>query len=153
MFKQIPPIGLFVLWLLLLTGTIFFSEWVQIKSHESSIEPSFENLTTTNAASKPKAQVHPEKAVPEDIIKYIFVKKGDTLMKLLVSNGVDKNQAANLITSLKSIYELRSLPIGHRLIHTTQTINTIRSKTSRFLRALTKKFLPPANLPAPSSQK
>ena len=89
MFKQIPPIGLFVLWLLLLTGTIFFSEWVQIKSHESSIEPSFENLTTTNAASKPKAQVHPEKAVPEDIIKYIFVKKGDTLMKLLVSNGVD----------------------------------------------------------------
>ena len=156
MFKQIPPIGLFVLWLLLLTGTIFFSEWVQIKSHESSIKPSFENLTTTNAASKPKAQVHPEKAVPEDIIKYVFVKKGDTLMKLLVSNGVDKNQAANLITSLKSIYELRSLPIGHRL-KISFAANSYNANhkynTSRFLRALTKKFLPPANLPAPLSQK
>ena len=122
MFKQIPPIGLFVLWLLLLTGTIFFSDWVLIKSQESSIKPSLENLTTTNAAIKQKARVKPEKVVPEDIVKYIFVKKGDTLMKLLVSNGVDKNQAANLITSLKRIYELRSLPIGHRL-------NTVRLQT------------------------
>jgi len=115
MFKQIPPIGLFVLWLLILTGTIFFSDWVLIKSQESSIKPSLENLTTTNAAIKQKARVKPEKVVPEDIVKYIFVKKGDTLMKLLVSNSVDKNQAANLIKSLKRIYDLRSLPIGHRL--------------------------------------
>ena len=75
MFKQIPPIGLFVLWLLLLTGTIFFSDWVLIKSHESSIEASSEKLTTTNAASKQKARVKAEKIAPEDIVKYIFVKR------------------------------------------------------------------------------
>ena len=79
MFKQIPPIGLFVLWLLILTGTIFFSDWVLIKSQESSIKPSLENLTTTNATIKQKARVKSEKVVPEDIVKYIFVKKGDTL--------------------------------------------------------------------------
>ena len=121
MLRQIPPIGVFVLWLILLFGVTFFSDRIFYRSQKDSLDTYSNGLTENKNHSKQQANLEPDPVSPKfiekpiNIIKRVLVKKGDTLMNVLTSNGVDKKQAAKLIRALKTIYDLRSLPIGHQL--------------------------------------
>ena len=50
----------------------------------------------------------------------VSVKKGDTLMAILSGAGATKEQAAQLISHIRKVYELRNLPIG-QIIHITMS--------------------------------
>ena len=121
MLRKIPPIGVFVLWLTVLFGVTFFSDSIFYRSQKSSLDSYPNDLTEKKNQGKQRERLEPVPLTPKviekpkNIIKHVLVKKGDTLMKVLTSNGVDKKQAANLIAALKPIYDLRSLPIGHQL--------------------------------------
>jgi len=106
---------IFILFLLLLGSGFFAFETIfSLKETELSapepdknIEQIIENPKKKNAVVKPR--------LPEPVVKTLTVREGDTLMKLLISSGVDKKQAANLIKSLRSIYDVRLLPLGQQL--------------------------------------
>ena len=121
MLRQIPPIGVFVLWLTVLFGVTFFSDDVFYESQEKSLDTFANDPIEKKIQETQQANLEPDLVTPKviekpkNIIKHFRVKKGDTLMKVLTSNGVDKKQAANLIAALKTIYDLRSLPIDHQL--------------------------------------
>lgn len=121
MLRQIPPIGVFVLWLTVLFGATFFSDNVFYISQRNSLGTFPNHLIEKKIYETQQAKLEPDLVTPKviekpkNIIKHFRVKKGDTLMKVLTSNGVDKKQAANLIAALKTIYDLRSLPIDHQL--------------------------------------
>tara|TARA_Y100000766_G_scaffold25850_1_gene17870 strand:+ start:354 stop:1079 length:726 start_codon:yes stop_codon:yes gene_type:complete len=81
--------------------------------------------------SKVKKQFKTEQTTPlEEGIKGRFskkvtpitvsVKKGDTLMAILSRAGATKEQAAQLISHIRKVYELRNLPIG-QIIHITMS--------------------------------
>ena len=121
MFRQIPPTGVFVLWLTVLFGVTLFSDSIFYRSQKSSLDTYPNDLTEKKNQAKQRAKLEPDPVTPKviekpkNVMKHVLVKKGDTLMKVLTSNGVNKKQAANLITALKPIYDLRSLPIGHQI--------------------------------------
>ena len=121
MLRQIPPICVFVLWLTVLFGITFFSDNVFYKSQKYSLDTFPKDLIEKKIHETPQAKLEHDLITPKvietpkNITKHVRVKKGDTLMKVLTSNGVDKKQAANLIAALKTIYDLRSLPIDHQL--------------------------------------
>ena len=121
MLRQIPPICVFVLWLTVLFGITFVSDNVFYKSQKNSLDTIPNDLIEKKTHKTQQAKLEPDPVTPKviekpkNIIKHFRVKKGDTLMKVLTSNGVDKKQAANLIAALKTIYDLRSLPIDHQL--------------------------------------
>ena len=50
----------------------------------------------------------------------VSVKKGDTLMAILSGAGASKEQAAQLISHIRKVYDLRNLPIG-RIIYITMS--------------------------------
>ena len=121
MLRQIPPIRVFVLWLTVLFGVTFFSDNVFYRSQKNSLDTIPNDLIEKKTHETQQAKLEPDPVTPKviekpkNITKHVRVKKGDTLMKVLTSNGVDKKQAANLIAALKTIYDLRSLPIDHQL--------------------------------------
>ena len=121
MLRQIPPIGVFVLWLTVLFGVTLFSDNVFYRSQKNSLDTLANDPIEKKIHETQQANLEPDLVTPKviekpkNIIKHVRVKKGDTLMKVLTSNGVDKKQAANLIAALKTIYDLRSLPIDHQL--------------------------------------
>ena len=121
MLRQIPPIGVFVLWLTVLFGVTLFSDNVFYRSQKNSLDTIPNDLIEKKTQETQQAKLEPDPVTPKviekpkNITKHVRVKKGDTLMKVLTSNGVDKKQAANLIGALKTIYDLRSLPIDHQL--------------------------------------
>jgi len=121
MLRQIPPIGVFILWLTVLFGVTFFSDSIFYRLQKDSLDSYSNDLIEKKNHGKQQANSEPDPLftkfieTPKNIIKHVLVKKGDTLMNVLTSNGVDKKQASNLITALKTIYDLRSLPIGHQL--------------------------------------
>ena len=121
MLRQIPPIRVFVLWLIVLFGVTFFSDNVFYRSQKNSLDTIPNELIEKKTHETQQAKLEPDPVTPKviekpkNITKHVRVKKGDTLMKVLTSNGVDKKQAANLIAALKTIYDLRSLPIDHQL--------------------------------------
>ena len=121
MLRQIPPTSVFVLWLTVLFGVTLFSDNVFYRSQKNSLDTIPNDLIEKKTQETQQAKLEPDPVTPKviekpkNITKHVRVKKGDTLMKVLTSNGVDKKQAANLIAALKTIYDLRSLPIDHQL--------------------------------------
>ena len=121
MLRQISPIGVFVLWLTVLFGVTLFSDKIFYRSQKDSLDTYSNGLTENKNHGKQQANLESDPVSPKfiekpiNIIKHVLVKKGDTLMNVLTSNGMDEKQAAKLIIALKTIYDLRSLPIGHQL--------------------------------------
>ncbi|MBH69645.1 MAG: peptidase M23 [Rhodospirillaceae bacterium] len=106
---------IFIAWLFILGGTFSIFE-VVLPSHEHNVIPELPEpiLAPKVDYGHSDSSSAPSKA-PEPKIVQLMVKQGDTLMKLLVSNGVDKQQAANLVSSVRKQYDLRFLKAGQKL--------------------------------------
>ncbi|MEQ8586901.1 MAG: peptidoglycan DD-metalloendopeptidase family protein [Thalassobaculaceae bacterium] len=84
------------------------------------------NAETPAPAPRPKfdrdlakdAHGFPPTPDPED--RVVTVARGDTLMKLLTENGVDRSSAHTAIQRLSDVYDVRRLQIGQDLVLTFQ---------------------------------
>lgn len=82
--------------------------------------------TTPAPAPRPKfdrdlaKDAHDFMATPDPEDRVVTVARGDTLMKLLTDNGVDRSTAHNAIQRLSEVYDVRRLQIGQDIALTFQ---------------------------------
>jgi len=75
MLRQIPPIGVFVLWLILLFGVTFFSDRIFYRSQKDSLDTYSNGLTENKNHSKQQANLEPDPVSPKFIEKPIKIIK------------------------------------------------------------------------------
>ena len=73
-------------------------------------------LQVSKPKSEPQQGAEPDVVAltvrPEPLTRKVTVARGDTLMKLLVKNDIDRREAHAVVTALRPVYDFRRLRIG-----------------------------------------
>ncbi len=87
-----------------------------LEAATSDAAPTADNVTVQDSDSAPSqaadAQAAPEDGVSDSDNRVVRVKKGDTLMDILVRSGVPSDEAEQAVSSLAVIYNPRKLRTG-----------------------------------------
>jgi murein DD-endopeptidase MepM/ murein hydrolase activator NlpD len=115
--RVIAAIG--ILGAMVLAGTLMTRDWNAGGGQSTTVAAPEETRLVSAAHANSRAdglarapEPSQETAVAAPVTKDVSVARGDTLLDLLVNGDVPRDQAHDVISALRPVYDLRRMPIG-----------------------------------------